>query len=367
MFGIQSDGTPGAIPLDKDLEQGLESMSFVDSLKGLGFEDAVSKIAHSLINFGFKLFVAILVFYLGRFVIKKIFKLVFKTMTSRQVDASLTTFVLSLVKITLYFILIITVIGILGIETSSFIAIFASAGVALGMALSGTLQNFAGGVLILLLKPYKVGDFIEVQGFTGTVKSIQLFNTVINTIDNKAIIIPNGSLSTSSINNYSLEQYRRVDWNISLSYGTDFDSVRTEILEILKSDDRVVLQYIEDDMKYRREEAAREKKLEATEAAIEKPGLWKRMFRRRNKIKAVVNANYDMPVMVPVENIDRSPDVFLSEMADSAIVVSVRAWTHSSNYWPLFFCMNERFYKELPEKGFSFPFPQLDVHLDHQN
>ena len=241
MFGIQSDGTPGAIPLDKDLEQGLESMSFLDSLKGLGFEDAVSKIAHSLINFGFKLFVAILVFYLGRFVIKKIFKLVFKTMTSRQVDASLTTFVLSLVKITLYFILIITVIGILGIETSSFIAIFASAGVALGMALSGTLQNFAGGVLILLLKPYKVGDFIEVQGFTGTVKSIQLFNTVINTIDNKAIIIPNGSLSTSSINNYSLEQYRRVDWNISLSYGTDFDSVRTEILEILKSDDRVVL------------------------------------------------------------------------------------------------------------------------------
>ena len=338
MFGIQSDGTPGAIPLDKDLEQGLESMSFLDSLKGLGFEDAVSKIAHSLINFGFKLFVAILVFYLGRFVIKKIFKLVFKTMTSRQVDASLTTFVLSLVKITLYFILIITVIGILGIETSSFIAIFASAGVALGMALSGTLQNFAGGVLILLLKPYKVGDFIEVQGFTGTVKSIQLFNTVINTIDNKAIIIPNGSLSTSSINNYSLEQYRRVDWNISLSYGTDFDSVRTEILEILKSDDRVVLQYIEDDMKYRREEAAREKKLEATEAAV-----------------------------AALAETEAVTDVFLSEMADSAIVVSVRAWTHSSNYWPLFFCMNERFYKELPEKGFSFPFPQLDVHLDHQN
>ena len=118
----------------------------------------------------------------------------------------------------LYFILIITIIGILGIETSSFIAIFASAGVAIGMALSGTLQNFAGGVLILLLKPYKVGDFIEVQGYSGKVKSIQLFNTVINTVDNKAIIVPNGALSTSSINNYSLEQYRCVVWSVGLSY-----------------------------------------------------------------------------------------------------------------------------------------------------
>jgi len=174
-----------------------DSASFLESLKGMGFDEVVATVTNSLISFGLRLMVAILVFYVGRFLISRIFKTVFSVLTKRRIDASLSTFVLSLVRISLYFFLIIIVIGILGVETSSFIAIFASAGMAVGMALSGTLQNFAGGVLILLLKPYKVGDFIEVQGFTGTVKSIQLFNTVINTVDNKAIILPNGVLSTS--------------------------------------------------------------------------------------------------------------------------------------------------------------------------
>ena len=249
MTGYQN--IPNVLPTEPAVPENLNAGSFLESLKGLGFEDAVSKIAKSVIDFGFKLFIAILVFYIGRFIIRKIYKLVLKTMTARRVDASLTTFVLSLINVTLYFILTITVIGILGIETSSFIAIFASAGVAVGMALSGTLQNFAGGVLILLLKPYKVGDFIEVGGYTGTVKSIQLFSTIINTIDNKAIIIPNGTLSTSSINNYSLEQYRRVDWSVSLAYGTDLDAAKAAMLEIVGADSRIVKKYIEDDMKSR--------------------------------------------------------------------------------------------------------------------
>lgn len=306
----------------------VDGNSFWNSLKGLSFEDFITKLTGGVISFGFKLAIAIAVFYIGKFVIRKLYRWIFKLMTARHVDASLTTFVLSLTKMVLYFILIISLIGILGLETSSFLAIFASAGVAMGMALSGTLQNFAGGVLILLLKPYKVGDFIEAQGYTGTVKSIQLFHTVINTIDNKAIIIPNGPLSTGSINNFSLESYRRVDWTVCLSYGTDLAKAKEALLDIVTSDERVVKQYVEDDKMY----------------------------------KEVIKANKDLRVELP-SRVERRPFVGLSEMADSSINFTVRAWTHSGNYWPLYFEMNERFYTELQQRGFSFPFPQMDVHL----
>ncbi|MDE6217891.1 MAG: mechanosensitive ion channel, partial [Muribaculaceae bacterium] len=147
---------------------------FFEALKGLSFDDAITKIVNGTIDFAFKLLIAILVFYAGKYIIKRLYRVVSNVMFRRSVDASLTTFILSLVRIVSYFILIIIVISILGIETSSFIALFASAGVAVGMALSGTLQNFAGGVLILLLKPYKVGDYIEAQGYAGTVKAINI-------------------------------------------------------------------------------------------------------------------------------------------------------------------------------------------------
>ncbi|MDE6400649.1 MAG: mechanosensitive ion channel, partial [Muribaculaceae bacterium] len=271
---------------------------------GLRFDDALSTSANGIVHFSFKLLIAILVFYVGKFIIKKLYGLVHSIMVNRKVDASLTTFVLSLVNMLLFFILIITIIGILGIETSSFIAIFASAGVAIGMALSGTLQNFAGGVLILILKPYKVGDLIEVQGFTGTVKEIQIFNTVINTADNKQIIIPNGGLSTGTINNYSKEDFRRVDWKVCLSYGNDSAKAKDVILSMLAEEDLVIK---------------------------DNPGM--------------------------------AAFVGLGELADSSIAFTVRAWVKSSDYWTVFFRMNERFYNELPENGFSFPFPQLDVHL----
>ncbi|MDE6443857.1 MAG: mechanosensitive ion channel, partial [Muribaculaceae bacterium] len=221
----------------------------------------MTTIANAIVQFSFRLCIAILVFYIGKFIIRKLYNFVFGIMVSRRVDASLTTFVLSLVRMVLYFILIITVIGIIGIETSSFLALFASAGVAIGMALSGTLQNFAGGVLILLLKPYKVGDYIEAQGFAGTVREVQIFSTIITTPDNKSITIPNGGLSTGSINNYSREDYRRVDWSIGLSYGTDFSAAKEVILSMLDSDSRVVKQSIEDDklfvMKQEKEEERR--------------------------------------------------------------------------------------------------------------
>ncbi len=363
---LQTDITN--MPVSTELPDGAKALS---ELKGLSLDDAIEKIANGLVSFGFKLLIAILVFYVGRFIIKKLYKMTLKVMTGRKMDASLTTFVLSLIKMVLYFILIITIIGILGIETSSFLAIFASAGVAIGMALSGTLQNFAGGVLILLMKPYKVGDYIEAQGYAGTVKSIQLFHTIINTVDNKAIIIPNGGLSTGSINNYSLESYRRVDWTISLSYDTDLVAAKNAIMTMIEGDKRIVKRYIEDDIKYREELAHAADEVNGTaqpEEEEEKPRKWwqkitPRLKKRKEVIHQSLTEDVEMNAAIPVK-VERKPFVGLNEMADSSINLVVRAWTHSSNYWNVYFEMNERFFIELPKQGFSFPFPQLDVHFD---
>ena len=343
-----------------------------ESLKGLSFDDAVAKIANSIVDFSFRLLIAILVFYIGKYIIKRIYKTVRNVMLNRDIDVSLTTFVLSLVKILLYFILIITIVGILGIETSSFLALFASAGVAIGLALSGTLQNFAGGVLILLLKPYKVGDFIEAEGYMGTVKAIQIFHTIINTTDNKAIIIPNGPLSTSSINNWSLELYRRVDWTVSLAYGTDLEAACATIKEILLSDDRIVKQHLDADLKLRIEERAEETAsaiVDNDKVCVEENGRklnwWQRIRCRkqlRRQRQQVEQAKIDSQAAVN-HKINATPFAELGELADSSINITVRAWTLTEHYWDVFFTMNKRFYVELPQKGFEFPFPQMDVHL----
>lgn len=370
LFQIENEAPA---PLQEEIEKSEKALA---EFKGLSFDDAISKIANDLVSFSIKLAIAILVFYVGRFIIRRLYKVIKNLLTHKKVDPSLSTFVLSLFKMLVYFILIVTVIGILGIETSSFLAIFASAGVAIGMALSGTLQNFAGGVLILLLKPYKVGDYIEAQGYTGTVKAIQIFHTIINTVDNKAVIIPNGGLSTGSINNFSLEAYRRVDWNLGLSYGTDFDKAREAILEILRSDDRIVEKYIEDDKAKRlheaavaAEEAGDNDSNTLTDTAPRKENWLKSFFGFGRGKRGASDSEIGFGVVsgaapVVLEKTDCSPFVGLNELADSSVNLVIRAWTHSSNYWPLYFEINRRLYTELPQKGFEFPFPQLDVHLD---
>lgn len=214
-------------------------------LKSLPVDELLNAVVSGLVKLAINVAIAIVVFYVGRFIIRKLHGLLMNIFIRRRVDRSLGTFLLSLVSMLLYFILVVTVIGILGIETSSFIAIFASAGVAIGMALSGTLQNFAGGVLILLIKPYRVGDYIETQGYAGTVTEIQIFHTIINTYDNKSLIIPNGGLSTGSISNWSREDYRRVDWSVSISYGDDVDKAREALIDIMLSDKRVVEKYVD--------------------------------------------------------------------------------------------------------------------------
>lgn len=304
--------------------------SIIPNLKTLSassVDSFLKKIISDVTDLAISIVIAIVVFYIGKFLIKKAYKITQAILLRRDIDKSLTSFILSFVKIVLYFVLIIVVIGILGIETSSFLALFASAGVAIGMALSGTLQNFAGGVLILFLKPYKIGDYIEAQGYAGTVTEIQIFHTIINTADNKSIIIPNGGLSTGSINNYSRENYRRVDWDICLAYGNDVNVARKAILDILNNDERVVKQYLEDDMTLRG-----------------------------------IKPDVLTPVKVQTKT-DRSPVVILNSLADSSIVLTARAWTTSENYWGLKGDITEILYNELPKHGLSFPFPQMDVHI----
>lgn len=349
----------------------------LQNLRTMPFDDFVNSAIQALVKFSINLAIAIFVFYLGKFIIRKLYNLLRNIMMRRSVDRSLMTFVLSMVKIVLYFILIVTVIGIMGVETSSFIAIFGAAGVAIGMALSGTLQNFAGGVLILLLKPYKVGDYIETQGYAGYVREIQIFHTIINTYDNKAIILPNGGLSTGSINNWSREDYRRVEWTVSISYGDDVEVARKAIFDIFESDDRLVKLYIEDDRELRGAAAVNgplpvdddddDEEVVNDDGTVRRRPWYSRLLRRHRHVSQKISEVREKVAKkrhVPVEKIARGPSVSLDNLNSSSVDLKARAWTRTEFYWPVYYEINERIYNELPKAGIRFPFPQMDVHLN---
>lgn len=253
--------------------------------------------------------VAIIVYIIGSRLIKWSCKLCVKALKKNNVDESLYSFLTSIISVVLWFVLIIVIISIFGIETSSFIALFASAGLAIGMALTGTLQNFAGGVMIILFKPYKVGDYIEAQGYAGTVKQIQIFNTIIRTVDAQTVIIPNGMLSTGMLKNYSTEPYRRVDLDFQFAYGTDLNDVKHAISEIQAQNPKI--------------------------------------------IKAPVA---DSQVVAP-------PFIGVTKLGDSGVVVNTRSWCKGADYWDVFFFMNETVYQQLKERGFMFPFNRMDVNI----
>ncbi len=261
----------------------------------------LSKFYDMAIEFAPSLVLAIIVLFVGLRLTKTISKTLSKLMEKRNVDASLRPFFVSLVSITLKAIIAIIVLGMIGIEMTSFIAILGAASLAVGMALSGTLQNFAGGVMILLFKPFKVGDYIEAQGYSGTVKEIQIFNTLLTTPDNKRIIIPNGGLSTGSMVNYSSEPHRRVDFSFGIGYDDDIDKARSIIKEVIKSDKRIFT--------------------------------------------------------------DPEPFVAVKELADSSVNFAVRVWVEAADYWAVYFLMTEMVKKEFDKNGISIPYPQTDVHL----
>jgi len=258
-----------------------------------------------LVPFAIKLVIAIIVLIIGRWLIKLVKKWMANGLMSKHGDVTLHRFLSNLVAVVLNFILIIIIIGILGVNTSSLVALLASAGLAIGMALSGTLQNFAGGVVIIMFRPFKVGDFIAAQGQEGLVKEIQIFNTIITTVDNKVVSIPNGILSTGVMTIFTKEETRRVEWLVSISYGDDYDKAKAVLLRLCKDDSRI----------------------------LETP----------------------------------EPFVEISQLNNSSVDIKVRAWVKSADYWPVFFNMNEKLYKTLPEEGLHFPFPQVDVHLDQKN
>ena len=347
-----------ATQLSPDSIAAMTPEKLVNKFKYLDLGSVVTSLSSQIISLGLRILAAILIFYLGKFIISKIYSVARTIMVRKDFDRSLTSFLLSFIKITLLFLLIITVIGVLGIETSSFIAIFASAGVAIGMALSGTLQNFAGGVLILLLKPYKVGDYIEFGELKGTVREIQIFNTVINTYNNDRIVIPNGGLATSSLKNFSAEHYHRVEWRVGISYGDSVDQARKVALDILAADPRIV--HTDADVKEDEQPVEEEH-----EELVEKPmPWWKRLFHWHRRRTEELREEHEARLAALIPKPDYNPSVNVESLDDSQVTLIVRAWTEIANYWGVLYDVNEQIYKQFPQHGIHFPFPQMDVHVN---
>lgn len=282
----------------------MEPEKILDQVNEMGVnpEELLTQATELTFTYGPKLLGAIVVWIIGGWIIRAIVKVLGKGMDKAGTDISLQPFLKGLVSGLLKVMLVITVLGMVGIQMTSFIAILGAVGLAVGMALSGTLQNFAGGVMILMFKPFKAGDVIDAQGYVGSVSEIQIFNTILKTPDNKTIIIPNGGLSTGSMTNYSTEGRRRVDWTIGVGYGDDLDKARQVIKKLCDDDSRIL----------------------------------------------------------------KDPEVFIavSELADSSVNFTVRAWVESGDYWGVFFEMNENVYKTFDREGLNIPYPQMDVHVN---
>lgn len=265
----------------------------------------LDKLIDLCVSGGKHVLAAILIYLVGTFLIKVINRLVRTLLERRKVDVSVQSFLRSLVRILLTVLLIVSIIGALGINTTSFAALLASAGVAIGMALSGNLQNFAGGLIILLFKPYRVGDWIEAQGTQGTVREIQIFHTILVMADGKVVYIPNGSLSNSVVVNYSMPETRRVQWTVGVDYGEDVSRVREKLLSLFRSDDRI---------------------LQDEEA--------------------------------------KQPTVGVETLADSSVNLTIRVWVKTADYWPVYYQMQQQIYELFDREGINIPYPQTVVHVE---
>ncbi|MBP5561283.1 MAG: mechanosensitive ion channel [Muribaculaceae bacterium] len=354
LLPIMADSVPSLV---RDSVPVITPHQVASEIKDFDWSGVINNVSQGVVSLAFRLLAAIVVFIVGRFIINKLHNLFRGLMERRKVERSLMTFLLSAFRFTFMFILVVTVIGLLGIETSSFIAIFASAGVAVGLALSGTLQNFAGGVLLLMLKPYKVGDYIEFENYKGYVREIQIFHTIIATINNEIIIVPNVGLSTGIVNNYSRERIRRVEWRVSIAYGDDVDRAREVALSILHEDKRVL-----DGMVGNHAEAEADETPETSQETKRRP--WYLRWLGFGKKRGLASEGAEKVVSPVAAEIDCTPSVHVEEMADSAVIILVRGWCASSDYWPVLFDINEAIYKQFPERGLHFPFPQMDVHLN---
>lgn len=277
------------------------------------------------INFGLKVVGALLIYFVGAWLIRYIKRILTNIFTRRKAEKTLATFVTSFVTIMLTIILIIITVSTLGVNTTSLAALLAAGGMAIGMALSGTVQNFAGGIMLLVFKPFKAGDFIEAQGLSGSVMEVNIASTKILTTDNHIVILPNGSLANDTINNFSAQPLRRVDIEVSVAYGSDADKCIESLKEIILSDERVLTSKDE-----------------------------------RPKVKSVVAVNTSH---LPIPD----PFVGLKSLNSNDITFVTRFWVRTENYWDVYFDMNKNYYTELPKHGFTFAYPHCDVTILNQN
>ena len=271
-------------------------------------KELIEEMITSCIKFGIKLIFALVLYVVGAWLIRKCKKGIARLFTRRGADATLTSFMQSLVTAVLWILLIMFMISTLGINTTSLAALLAAGGMAIGMAMSGTVQNFAGGLMLLAFKPFKAGDYIEAQGFAGTVKSINVVSTKIVTLDNREVILPNGALSNGTINNYSANPLRRIDLTVNVSYGSDAEAVKAELMRIVEENEKVL--------------------------NAETPGA-------------------------------QDPTIVLSELKDSCVEFLIRVWVRTTEIREVRYALTEAIYTGRPAHGISFPFPQLDIHLKH--
>lgn len=269
----------------------------------------VSELIDKAVNFGLKLLAALAIYLVGAWVIRKVKGVVAGIFERKKTDAAIASFTQSIISIALTVVLIIITIGAVGVDTTSIAALLAGGGMAIGMALNGTVQNFAGGIMIIAFKPFKAGDYIQAQGYEGTVTEVNIVSTKLTTVDNKSIIIPNGILSNGTVNNFSDNVLRRLDWTVSVEYGSSAEETKEVLMSLLKNDIRIL------------------------------------------------NAAKGAPA---------DPFVALLSLSESSVKFVMRGWVHSADYWDVNFEINERIYEELPKKGIRFPFQQMDVHV-HQD
>lgn len=267
-------------------------------------ESILENIIHLVSMYGLRFLITIVLLIVGLWIANRLGRLFYNMMEKREIDPSLRSFLKSVTGVLLKILVVISILTYAGIPMTSFIAVLGAASLAVGLALSGTLQNFAGGVLILIIKPFKVGDFIDAQGFMGTVQDIQVFNTILKTPDNIEIVIPNGGLSTGSVTNYSVHTTRRAQWVFGIAYGDSYQKAKKILEKILQEDPRVLK--------------------------------------------------------------DPEPLIFLSELNDSSVDITVRAWVNSPDFWPLNFDIHQKVYDAFTTEGINIPFPQMDVHLKQQ-
>lgn len=276
------------------------SATLLSTMSKINVEQLLDKFVNWGIECGKDIIGAVIIYVVGRILIKLISRLVSGLLEKRKFEISVQTFVKSLLNILLNLILAFAIFARLGVETTSFAALLASAGVAIGMALSGNLSNFAGGLIILVFKPFKVGDYIDGPGASGTVKEIQIFHTILSTTDNRIIYVPNGNMSSNVVVNYSKQEIRRAEWTFGVEYGEDFEHVKEVLKRIITADSRILA--------------------------------------------------------------DPAPFIGLGALADSSVNITLRVWTKTADYWDVYFDMNKNVYATFNKEGIGFPFPQLTVH-----